>query len=64
MEGISGQVGNTLSKEDGGYIVGLVSALKPGSQDAAAIADAVVSAVGKDIAGQVVKALGEKLGSE
>jgi hypothetical protein len=60
---ISARLGRTLNKEDGGYIVGLLEAVKPGSTDAGAIAEAVVSAVGKDVASQVVKALGEKLGA-
>lgn len=60
---ISARLGHTLNKEDGGYIVGLLNALKPGETDAGAIADAVVAAVGKDVAGEVVKAIGEKLGA-
>lgn len=60
---ISARLGQTLNKADGGYIVGLLNAVKPGATDAGAIAEAVVSAVGKDVAAEVVKSLGEKLGS-
>lgn len=60
---ISERLGKTLDKADGGYIVGLLDALKPGSTDASAIADAVVAAVGKDIAADVVKSISEKLGA-
>lgn len=60
---ISERLGKTLDKADGGYIVGLLDALKPGSTDAGAIADAVVAAVGKDIAADVVKSMSEKLGA-
>ena len=60
---ISARLGQTLDKADGGYIVGLLDAVKPGATDAGAIAEAVVSAVGKDVAAEVVKSLGEKLGS-
>jgi len=60
---ISERLGKTLNKEDGGYIVGLLAAVKPGATDAGAIADAVIAAVGKDIAAEVVTAFGQKLGA-
>jgi hypothetical protein len=60
---IAARLGNTLDKADGGYIVGLLDALKPGATDAGAIAEAVVAAVGKDIAADVVKSISEKLGA-
>lgn len=60
---ISARLGSTLSKEDGGYIVGLLEAVKPGNTDAGAIAEAVVQAVGKDIAAEVVKSISAKLGA-
>jgi hypothetical protein len=63
LEGVSGQVGKTLNKEDGGYIVGLVGALQPGATDTGAIASAVVAAVGKDLAADVVAKISEKLGA-
>jgi len=49
--------------DDGGYIVGQIAAIQPGSTDTGAIADAVIAAVGKDVAAEVVTALGQKLGS-
>ena len=60
---ISERLGKTLNKEDGGYIVGQLAGVKPGATDTGAIADAVIAAVGKDIAAEVVTALGQKLGS-
>ena len=56
-------VGKTLNKDDGGYIVGQLAGVKPGATDTGAIADAVIAAVGKDIAAEVVTALGQKLGA-
>jgi len=60
---ISARLGKTLDKADGGYIVGLLNAIKPGATDASAIADAVVAAVGKDVASEVIKSMSEKLGA-
>jgi len=56
-------LGQKLDKADGGYIVGQIAAIQPGSTDTGAIADAVIAAVGKDVAAEVVTALGQKLGS-
>jgi hypothetical protein len=56
-------LGRTLTKDDGGYIVGQIAGIKPGATDTAAIADAVIAAVGKDVAAEVITALGQKLGA-
>jgi len=56
-------LGQKLDKADGGYIVGQIAAIQPGSTDTGAIADAVIAAVGKDVAAEVVTALGQKLGA-
>ena len=56
-------LGQKLDKADGGYIVGQIASIQPGSTDTGAIADAVIAAVGKDVAAEVVTALGQKLGA-
>jgi N-acetyl-anhydromuramyl-L-alanine amidase AmpD len=56
-------LGQKLDKADGGYIVGQIAGIKPGATDTAAIADAVIAAVGKDVAAEVITALGQKLGA-
>lgn len=63
LKGISTQVGHTLNKDDGGFIVNLITALRPGATDTSAIADAVIAAVGKDLAAEVVTNIGQKLGA-
>lgn len=63
LAGIAAQIGATLTKADGGYIVGLLDALRPGATDPDGVADAVIAAVGHDLAAQVVAAIGQRLGA-
>jgi len=57
-------LGKTLNKDDGGYIVKLVQAIKPGSTDAAAVADAIAAIIPGDIATEVANELATRLGGK
>jgi murein DD-endopeptidase MepM/ murein hydrolase activator NlpD len=54
-------LGKTLNKDDGGYIVKLVQAIKPGETDAAAVADALAGIIPADIATEVANELAKRL---
>jgi len=51
----------TLDKEDGGYIVQLVQAIKPGTTDVKAVADALAGIIPSSIAKEVATELAERL---
>lgn len=57
-------LGKTLNKDDGGYIVKLVQAIKPGTTDVKAVADAIAGiipeAIAKDVANELAARLGGK----
>jgi len=57
-------LGNTLDKKDGGYIVGLIHATKPGEEDPEAAADNLLQILPEQIAAQVVALMGQKLGGK
>ena len=54
-------LGKTLNKDDGGYIVKLVQAIKPGSTDAKAVADALAGIIPEGIAKEVADELSKRL---
>ena len=54
-------LGKTLNKADGGYIVKLVQAIKPGSTDAKAVADALAGIIPEGIAKEVADELSKRL---
>lgn len=57
-------LGKTLNKADGGYIVGLIEAIRPGTNDPEAAAAALAELIPADIAQQVVSLLSQKLGAK
>jgi hypothetical protein len=57
-------LGKTLNKDDGGYIVKLVQAIKPGSTDAKAVADALAGIIPAGIAKEVADELAARLGGK
>jgi len=54
-------LGKTLNKDDGGYIVKLVQAIKPGSTDVKAVADALAGIIPAGIAKEVADELAARL---
>jgi len=54
-------LGKTLNKDDGGYIVKLVQAIKPGSTDVQAVADALAGIIPAGIAKEVANELSARL---
>lgn len=54
-------LGKTLNKDDGGYIVKLVQAIKPGATDAKAVAEALAGIIPASIASEVANELAERL---
>lgn len=54
-------LGKTLNKDDGGYIVKLVQAIKPGSTDVKAVADALAGIIPASIANEVATELANRL---
>jgi len=54
-------LGKTLNKDDGGYIVKLVQAIKPGTTDAKAVADALAGIIPASIAKEVADELSNRL---
>jgi hypothetical protein len=54
-------LGKTLNKDDGGYIVKLVQAIKPGSTDVKAVADALAAIIPAGIAKEVADELANRL---
>jgi len=54
-------LGKTLNKADGGYIVNLVQAIKPGSTDVKAVADALAGIIPAGIAKEVADELAARL---
>jgi len=54
-------LGKTLNKDDGGYIVKLVQAIKPGATDAKAAADALAGIIPSSIASEVADELAKRL---
>jgi hypothetical protein len=57
-------LGKTLNKDDGGYIVKLVQAIKPGSTDVKAVADALAGIIPESIAAEVADELAARLGGK
>jgi len=57
-------LGKTLNKDDGGYIVKLVQAIKPGSTDVKAVADALAGIIPESIAKEVADELAARLGGK
>jgi hypothetical protein len=57
-------LGKTLNKDDGGYIVKLVQAIKPGETDVKAVADALAGIIPAGIAKEVADELGARLGGK
>jgi len=57
-------LGKTLNKDDGGYIVNLVQAIKPGSTDVKAVADALAGIIPESIAAEVADELAARLGGK
>lgn len=57
-------LGKTLNKDDGGYIVKLVQAIKPGSTDVKAVADAIAGIIPVAIAKEVADELAARLGGK
>jgi hypothetical protein len=57
-------LGKTLNKDDGGYIVKLVQAIKPGSTDVKAVADALAGIIPAGIAKEVADELAARLGGK
>ncbi|GAA3399423.1 hypothetical protein [Pseudarthrobacter polychromogenes] len=53
--------GKTLNKDDGGYIVGLIEATRPGQADPQAVAEALKGIIPQTIAVEVLAALGKAL---
>jgi len=54
-------LGKTLNKADGGYIVKLVQAIKPGTTDVKAVADALAGIIPASIAKEVADELSNRL---
>jgi len=54
-------LGKTLNKDDGGYIVKLVQAIKPGTTDVKAVADALAGIIPASIAKEVADELSARL---
>jgi hypothetical protein len=54
-------LGKTLNKDDGGYIVKLVQAIKPGETDVKAVADALAGIIPAGIAKEVADELAARL---
>ena len=54
-------LGKTLNKDDGGYIVKLVQAIKPGTTDVKAVADALAGIIPASIAKEVADELSNRL---
>jgi hypothetical protein len=54
-------LGKTLNKSDGGYIVSLIEAVKPGATDAQAVATALLGIIPQGIAKQVADELSNRL---
>jgi len=54
-------LGKTLNKDDGGYIVKLVQAIKPGTTDVKAVADALAGIIPAGIAKEVADELSNRL---
>jgi len=57
-------LGKTLNKDDGGYIVKLVQAIKPGTTDVKAVADALAGIIPASIAKEVADELAARLGGK
>lgn len=58
---IATALGKTLNKDDGGYIVKLMQAVKPGQTDVKAVADAIAEIIPAGIAAAVANELAERL---
>jgi len=57
-------LGQTLKKEDGGYIVRLVESTRPGAEDPEAAADNILKILPDEIAAKVLALMGQKLGEK
>jgi hypothetical protein len=58
---IMAALGKTLNKDDGGYIVKLVQAIKPGTTDVKAVADALAGIIPASIVKEVADELSNRL---